>query len=136
MTIQDGFSTTSVFKDSASKKSLVNIVRNCKARVVVIPITIFIHQNTLIYDTHLKELELFDSFGGTYIDALLKDNDIKLILLQKAFHAAYKQYTDSIVKLFTEIIGEFKFYPTIDFFLKDKEFKIQKLGYAHRINTA
>ncbi len=57
-----GQTITKVNGDSLAKKKFFSLVNTCKKRFIIFPTTIFQHENIIIYDTVLKEIELFDSY--------------------------------------------------------------------------
>lgn len=104
-----------------NKQIFLDLITTCKKRFVVIPITIESHQNILIYDMTLKEVELFDPYGekslsefqNIYYDPQSKRSIAKMFI----------KYYCEIEKLFKEIDKSIKFFKPVSFFPKDKEFQ-------------
>ena len=121
---------------------IINFLRDdinrCKRRFIIFPITILAHQNIIIYDTKLKELELFDPQGRSSLKSLignpkvfktLKDNETK-----KYYIRFMKNYIKNIEKLFKELLGGFKFFKPIDFFPQGKEFQDMEIKLCPKEN--
>lgn len=122
LNINNGFRNPNVTQDSKAKNDLIEFIRNCKKRFIIIPIGIFMHQNIIIYDTKLNEIELFDSYGQGFADEMNKNFTQEV---DKNFiKESYNKYIECIKFFFKEIIGDkFKFYKPVDFFPVDTQFQ-------------
>ncbi len=120
--LNNGLKDFEINKVSEPKTHLINFIRNCKKRFVILPITIYSHKNVIIYDTMLGEVELFDSYGGGFLAELSKHVVKEHI---EIYEKNYVEYIKAIKDLFIEILGEnkFKFFLPVDFFPTDKEFQ-------------
>lgn len=107
-------------------------IKECKKRFIVIPITINVHQNVLIYDTVLKEVELFDPYGETIIDETLKLYVDPFT--QRIIKRSFNQYYMKLEKLFKKIDKKIKFFKPVSFFPKDKEFQTFEINMCPKEN--
>lgn len=99
-------------KPSQAKDVFVKTIKDSKKRFVIIPISLMEHQNVLIYDTKLKQVELFDPYGENSINEFIKTSP---------------EMDEYIKELFKEINEKIKFYKPVDFFPKNKEFQIYEI---------
>jgi hypothetical protein len=96
-------------------------IKTCKKRFIVFPITIQAHQNILIYDTVLKEVELFDPYGENAMKEF--QNVFNNDTFKKFVHEGFDKYYMEIEELFQQVDKSIKFYKPVSFFPKDKEFQ-------------
>lgn len=113
--------TVIVGSKSPINNMFFDFIKNCKKRFVVIPITIYSHQNILIYDTKLKEVELFDSYGKNSLYEFQKE--LPLIEQKQFMNSIFNSYYIEIEYLFKNVDKKIKFFKPISFFPDDKEFQ-------------
>lgn len=115
-------------ENNSKRELLVNTIKNCKKRFVIIPIAIMqamgvnmvAHFNMIIYDTKLNEVELFDSMGKTH---------------EFQNHPMYNKYIYDIKEFFNGVIGsKYKFFEPVSFFPKGKEFQYLEINLCKSEN--
>lgn len=110
-------------KTNTNSVFLLNFINSCKNRFVLLPILYFEFYNILIYDTKLKQLELFNPAG---ISAIEYYN----LLAREVEHSnpyaynknTYADFLKIIKNLFKDIDNKIKFFPPVSFFPKDINF--------------
>lgn len=104
---------------------LKKFLLECKKRFLVIPVLLWtggsLHQNMVIYDSKLNELELFDPFGDFIKDWFISSYQ----------YDAYKKYLSCVKHTFEDILhSKFKFYEPGSIFPKNKNFQNMEIEFC------
>lgn len=110
-------------KKNANSIYLLSFINSCKFRFVLLPILFFEVYNIIIYDTKLKQAELFNPTGISAIEYYkLMGPEFERSNLYLYNETSYISYIDSIQNLFKDIDSKIKFFTPVSFFPKDKHF--------------
>jgi len=112
-----------------------NFINSCKNRFILLPILYFEIYNILIYDTKLKQVELFNPGGETAIHYYKElANEFESSNPYAYNESSYADYIELTKNLFKNIDNKIKFFTPVSFFPKHNKIIEVKNTWTYKIN--